>query len=1333
MAVNLNSSPYYDDFDEEKNYQRVLFKPGVSVQSRELNQIQSVFHNSISKTADGIYGDGARITSSHNSITIADDLHGQLIRTVKLTGTGSNVSSYVGKFISGTTSNTVGLIRFAYSKNDPVLDDPTSLVIDVKSFKGLIEFSPSESVRIYSNYNDAFNRNSNFVATEVTDLDVTINATATAAAEDDEITFTSLSAPLKIGDILELPTAYNQDLVVTKILSSNSIRLSGTLKTDLVTSINMIFKRRNTCPTSIVSVSDGVYYKNGYYIKVAPQSIVPDKYTALPSKSVILKYSDSIVDYSSDESLLDPAFESSNYLAPGADRLKTELTIASVDLTSSNLPDTTDDHIEVVRFVDGKQVFVENPRNTLPLYLNNVLADRTYDESGNYEVQSFRLSPRGSSADDVYAKFHINAGKAVVGGQVIETSGPTVLNVPKSKTFNSLEDIFINANQDEYLVIDNPQFGYINPTKIRLYDVLECHSTNDRAAMSNSTLVGYLIVKHIVYDSGEGNNTRYRLYPYWYYQASSTLTIRDVRSFISKSNLFSSIGGNTGTYNDPKFFANVNATKGYWTDGKLYGYELGPRKRSIFPIDNKYLKNISNIRIYHSKLIENQAVTTSSVTVTLSGTEKFVGNAGTLSDDTKRRYYQVLVRSTSSGSLTAGQSVNIDEIDMSLNADKNILTVNLSTYLVTGAIDIYLTIYNSELPRKTKLLNVNRPTEPIRIVSADTPYSTYRSDIYALKAIYSIGSNVFHRDYNASITYALNDHVVKDGLMYRALSSSTGQPVTNTTYWEKVIEEQRPLYSFDNGHKDTHYEHALVTYKGNIYNYNPGNVVLILDYFSHSGSGVIDFTSYPTSIQNNIPIFRSEDGTQFDLRQCLDFRPKKNDTNVTANFWADNNSNTYVLPNPVLENALQLDFDYYQARIDRLYVTARNTNKDSPGFNFFLDKGIPDLYPKTPKDQSSKDKLLIATLVVPPFTKNSKDVSVFYNRSPRYTMADIQTIDQRLTVLEKRVKKQGLDIVALNNQVFEGGNTEVLLFKTGILVDDFSSVSPNDIRNPYSTCTVDTLNRELKPALSATSFNLFFEAEPDLNVEYDIVTMNVVGEESLVSVTEPTITKETTGNQTVTSTSSINPNSGGVKSTGTGFISMPDVAVLTTAGALALGKDSVAVATGFTEIFGGASRLDAPAVIQTLEEAGGSVISGSGSEALVEAGLVGAAGAGVAVGTSSLGIISTAATAEAAAATSLVVGGEVALAASAGSFIAGALEVIAGIFSFFSDEHLKKNIEKIYTHSSGINVYRYEKFGKEEVGVLAQELLLSHPQLVNKSDSGHYMVDYNKLSKILLG
>ena len=36
ITLNLNQSPYYDDFDENKNFHQILYKPALPVQAREL-------------------------------------------------------------------------------------------------------------------------------------------------------------------------------------------------------------------------------------------------------------------------------------------------------------------------------------------------------------------------------------------------------------------------------------------------------------------------------------------------------------------------------------------------------------------------------------------------------------------------------------------------------------------------------------------------------------------------------------------------------------------------------------------------------------------------------------------------------------------------------------------------------------------------------------------------------------------------------------------------------------------------------------------------------------------------------------------------------------------------------------------------------------------------------------------------------------------------------------------------------------------------------------------------------------------------------------------------
>ena len=49
QSTNLNKYPYFDDFDSNKDFYKVLFKPGTTVQARELTTLQSILQNQIEK------------------------------------------------------------------------------------------------------------------------------------------------------------------------------------------------------------------------------------------------------------------------------------------------------------------------------------------------------------------------------------------------------------------------------------------------------------------------------------------------------------------------------------------------------------------------------------------------------------------------------------------------------------------------------------------------------------------------------------------------------------------------------------------------------------------------------------------------------------------------------------------------------------------------------------------------------------------------------------------------------------------------------------------------------------------------------------------------------------------------------------------------------------------------------------------------------------------------------------------------------------------------------------------------------------------------------------
>tara|TARA_Y100001963_G_C6793913_1_gene457523 strand:- start:15134 stop:21016 length:5883 start_codon:yes stop_codon:yes gene_type:complete len=59
----FNRTPYYDDFDEDKKFLRMLFQPGYAVQARELTQAQTILQNQIQRFGDHIFDEGARVLS----------------------------------------------------------------------------------------------------------------------------------------------------------------------------------------------------------------------------------------------------------------------------------------------------------------------------------------------------------------------------------------------------------------------------------------------------------------------------------------------------------------------------------------------------------------------------------------------------------------------------------------------------------------------------------------------------------------------------------------------------------------------------------------------------------------------------------------------------------------------------------------------------------------------------------------------------------------------------------------------------------------------------------------------------------------------------------------------------------------------------------------------------------------------------------------------------------------------------------------------------------------------------------------------------------------------
>ena len=101
QKTDLNVSPYYDDFDTNDNFHRVLFRPGFAVQARELTQLQSILQNQIERHGQNIYKDGTVIIPGQVSISNA---YTSIQLASQFSGEDVVVAQYLNSTITGATS-----------------------------------------------------------------------------------------------------------------------------------------------------------------------------------------------------------------------------------------------------------------------------------------------------------------------------------------------------------------------------------------------------------------------------------------------------------------------------------------------------------------------------------------------------------------------------------------------------------------------------------------------------------------------------------------------------------------------------------------------------------------------------------------------------------------------------------------------------------------------------------------------------------------------------------------------------------------------------------------------------------------------------------------------------------------------------------------------------------------------------------------------------------------------------------------------------------------------------------------------------------------------------
>ena len=114
QKTNLNVSPYYEDFDANKNFYKILFRPGYSIQGRELTQIQSVLQNQLESFGKNAFKQGELVVPGEVGLNNKlDYVKLSSVSEVAVNEEGSivyrkyDISQLVGQQLRGLTSGVI--------------------------------------------------------------------------------------------------------------------------------------------------------------------------------------------------------------------------------------------------------------------------------------------------------------------------------------------------------------------------------------------------------------------------------------------------------------------------------------------------------------------------------------------------------------------------------------------------------------------------------------------------------------------------------------------------------------------------------------------------------------------------------------------------------------------------------------------------------------------------------------------------------------------------------------------------------------------------------------------------------------------------------------------------------------------------------------------------------------------------------------------------------------------------------------------------------------------------------------------------------------------------
>ncbi len=1068
MAINFNVAPYYDDYSDDDNYLRVLFRPGYAVQARELTQLQTILQKQVTRFGDHMFKNGSQVIPGSVN-------HDSLIHFAKLDNLYINqtVSSYINQFrnkiITGLSSGVKALV---IDTSDCDCIDPTERDIPTLYYK--IEQTGTDEVT------------KRFVPGE----------TLVAYAADNTIANNYRLTTNQAADIYVNVRSFGDGGTVATTYTNNS-------QTDVV---GYGFA---------VEVKEGIYYIDGFFIRNPEMHLYVGRFTQNPSFRVGFKVTESIVTPEEQPLLADNAQGTTNFAAPGAHRYRVELSLVKLPL------DSTDEikFIELLRVKNGRVQNIITKSSYAEL--EKTLARRTFDESGNYEVKKFKLSAREHLNKDgtgVYPplpqfgdavqgqtygdedKFVIGVdpGKAYVQGFEVEATSTQYIDFRKARE-NTItgdegghivreDDYPISTPVGNYILIDNVH-GYPDLTTfplINLYSVKrkppKGSNLTDGTPPSSIYKVGTARVKAFQLHSGDytaGDSTQYKLGLFEVKMDTNPSTFasydfeKDVKSVAlatGTSNIFTADTVATqlvivGSASVPDNFTAVTGTGTVFTEQVSVGdilYIDGTQVGVVSAVGSNTSITLATsvgaggaksgvVGVARSVIQEpkfNALVFKSAFDTlkTLRGQDESGNDTVKSSQHTVRRIISATAATEGATVVWAFTLASPTEFFQSTQDLENYTLIDSTTNVI-----VPITSSNISLDAAQKLVTISNTTPAL------TSGREYKLITSILQTAATAGekTKTLVTNYSQIVTGRKNVSELTLTLTHAdilRIKDIRVNPGNYDNYVEGNSVSVLEKYVFDDGQRPTHYQQGSITLKPSTAP-PAGAIKITYDYFNHTGTGnYFSVDSYAAAIANTDNDFGYEDIPSF---------PVKNINGVTETVYLHDvidyrpvisGANGFNPELPKIGEGFNTSLAYYLPRWDKLVL-------DSVG-RFTVISGTPARDPIEPRDPV--EGMVLASLYIPAYTKTANDVRVFQRDNRRYTMKDIAALERRIQNLEYYVS---LTLLETETEAFpiKDNVTGLDRFKNGFIVDQFTGHGVGDVVNIDYRIAVDPVKQELRP------------------------------------------------------------------------------------------------------------------------------------------------------------------------------------------------------------------------------------------------------------------------------